>query len=555
MTQPSPPPDNVLILKPDGTIAFASRPLAGVPPDDVAGTSFYGYLASDQRDVVEDCLSRVFAGGETSECELAGLRPAATDAWFECRFSLNRGAKSPAASVVIRDVTMRHEREEALRRELEALKTGEGRSATPVPPAPNVPESPALPADNGDTDPLARFLSSVQESGEAIFVTDAETGRIVDANTTACRWLRMRRRDVLGTTERDLTLEFPLTAPPETDPALTDTRTAQRPLLVNHGQHRRRDRSTFPVEVSLTHHRIDGRLYVLAVAREIKDREHTREQLGDLERVYGTLFELCQDAVILTARDGRIENINAAAAKLLGYDRETVVAQQLQQLYRDPSDIRRFRAAVHEHGEVRELDVELRRADGSTLAARLSAVPRRGIEGEIRGYQCVVQKSGNAAPVLRRVLAPTRVAVGRSAGPRPAPPLSEVPSDGAAHGPSTVLLLAPEDRFRADLRAALQTARMRVVEAPTVGEGLRVVRDPQQPIDVALVDATWAAVDEWALLEAVQQHRPGVPVLLTQADSEHRDAAAGSENVRGTLAMPAHPLTLVQRVRNVLKGS
>lgn len=542
-----PPPDVVLILRRDGSITFASGALAAVPKADVTGTSIYQYVLEGQHDAVRSCLESIFAGAATAECELKGLRPNAPNAWFECRFSASRsGGTPPSANVVIRDITVRRQREERLREQLEALRA---RSA-PVGAA-----APVAPAglDESAADPLARFLSAVQESGEAMFVTDEATGRIVDANTTACRWLRMRRGELLGTAANGLHIEFPLLFPPASDTTLTDTRGAQRPLILNHAQHRRRDRSTFPVEVSLTRHQIEGRMYVLAVVREVKGREDAQQRVTDLERIYESLFHRTRDAVLRTARDGRIEALNAAAVALLASERENLLGRQLQQLYLEPHDVQRFREAVRQYGEVRDLRVALRRGDGSRVSVRLWAVPHRGSDGGIRGYECLLQEAAADPRRARRVSSPTHMVMRPTSPPSARTETRDGSGDSptAPHG-GAVLLLDADHQLRDESRVALETAGMQVIEAVGVGQALRAVRDPALQLDLALLDSEQAAVDEYAVLEAAQRYRPGMPVLLLGGEGGSAEEAAGQEVVRGWVRKPAHPLALLQCVREVL---
>ncbi len=57
---------------------------------------------------------------------------------------------------------------------------------------------------------LHKFRSLIDRSGEAIFVSDSVTGRIVDANETACSWLGLTRKRLLSLSIPELDLDFPL---------------------------------------------------------------------------------------------------------------------------------------------------------------------------------------------------------------------------------------------------------------------------------------------------------------------------------------------------------
>jgi len=117
------------------------------------------------------------------------------------------------------------------------------------------------------------FRTLVDKSNDAIEVVDPETLRFLDANETACSALGYSREELLSLGVFDI------------DPTVTES-TAPKTLeklresgfLVMESVHRRKDGSTFPVEVSLRRVQID-RDYVVAIARDITERRHAEEAL------------------------------------------------------------------------------------------------------------------------------------------------------------------------------------------------------------------------------------------------------------------------------------
>jgi PAS domain S-box-containing protein len=248
--------------------------------------------------------------------------------------------------------------------------------------------------------PLARFRTIIDQGDEAIMVIDPETDRFVDANQTALRWLGLKRKDLLTLTVHDVDVEFPLGFPEACTATATDKRNHQRPWVCGR-VHRRRDGTSFPVEVAVAPRRIGDRTYTLVVARESRQHRQIERAIREAEDRYHTLFNLTQDAVYLTARDGSISEVNEAALDLLGYTRQELIGLQARQLYAELPDTRLFQVSVEENGFVRDLAVRLRAKDGALISGLLTVSPRRSSGEAVGGYQCLVRLAHDDS-LLRR---------------------------------------------------------------------------------------------------------------------------------------------------------
>lgn len=238
---------------------------------------------------------------------------------------------------------------------------------------------------------LARFRTIIDQAGEAIFLVEPETGKFVDVNETGLRWLGLPRSRLLSLTIADIDVEFPMEYAETKAEHVTDTRNVDRPWMFGGGVHRRRDGSSFPVEVAVSQRRFVDRTYTLVVARESRPRRNAEHALRESEERSQTLFDLTQDAIYLTTRDGRIADVNQAAIELFGYPREEFTGLRARNLYIDAQDIRRFQEAVEEHGFVRDLAVTFQSSDGSDIPGLLTATLRHTGDGLIGGYQCLIR--------------------------------------------------------------------------------------------------------------------------------------------------------------------
>ena len=280
-------PDIVLIVKQDGTILFLNRPVPGAPDGSVVGRSFFEFVYADHQNAVRLALVRVFTDGDPDAFVCNGISPFEPDAWYHCRVAPNhRSTGVVSATIIARDITQWKRSEDKFRSEIEGLQSKIDNISA------DREEVATLLADQERREQeLSRFRKIMDQAGEAIFITDPDTGRFIDANETACRWLGQRREKLLTMGVRDLDLDFPLESPDGVADHVTDTRDANRPRVYDTGTHRRRNGTSFPVEVALAKRKFGDRQYMLVVARDVNRRHRTEQALRESEDKYRSLFE------------------------------------------------------------------------------------------------------------------------------------------------------------------------------------------------------------------------------------------------------------------------
>jgi PAS domain S-box-containing protein len=102
-----------------------------------------------------------------------------------------------------------------------------------------------------------RFHNLIENAGDAFFVHDLD-GRFVDANQWACDSLGYTREELLRLSVTDIEKNFDPAALPE----LWGQVVSGLPITLD-GRHRRKDGSTFPVEVRLGVFETGGRQLML----------------------------------------------------------------------------------------------------------------------------------------------------------------------------------------------------------------------------------------------------------------------------------------------------
>jgi PAS domain S-box-containing protein len=123
---------------------------------------------------------------------------------------------------------------------------------------------------------LSLFRALIDRSSDAIEVVDPDTLRFLDSNQKAFLELGYTRQEFLSMTVYDIDP----TLNPETL-ATARERLNKSGEFVKEGIHRRKDGSTFPVEINLSFVQLDES-YVIVVARDITARKVTEDLLRQL---------------------------------------------------------------------------------------------------------------------------------------------------------------------------------------------------------------------------------------------------------------------------------
>jgi PAS domain S-box-containing protein len=171
-----------------------------------------------------------------------------------------------------------------------------------------------------DSQPLERFRAALDHSTDSILIIDPVESRILDANETACKRLGYSRAELETMAPWDI--EERLSGAEEWADHVRTLRKSGS--LTFDGYHRRKDGTTFPVEVELSITiEDDGTEILVAVARDVTDR---RDRLRELQR-FQLAVEHAGHAIYITDTDGTIEYVNPAFEETTGYTTSEVLGR------------------------------------------------------------------------------------------------------------------------------------------------------------------------------------------------------------------------------------
>lgn len=236
---------------------------------------------------------------------------------------------------------------------------------------------------------LKLFRNLIDQSSDAIEVIEPDTLRFLDCNITAHQTLGYTREDFLSLTAFDI------------DPVIDQSTVARLkeelrklPFVIYESVHRRKDGSTFPVEINAKTIHLESDYYV-AMVRDITDRKRAEAALRDAERKYRDIFENAGEGIFQSTPDGKFIAANPALARMHGFASPEELIQGgtdiSRQLYVDPTRREDFNRQLTEQGALHGFEHQAFRKDGSKIWISVNARVVRNDEGDIQYYEGTAQ--------------------------------------------------------------------------------------------------------------------------------------------------------------------
>jgi PAS domain S-box-containing protein len=304
------------------------------------------------------------------------------------------GVARPIVRGIAHDVTDRVRAEKALRVSNDRLlKTAEERERT--------------------IRELTLFRTLLDQSNDAIKVIDPETLRFLDVNEKACTELGYNRDELLSMTVLDID--------PNADESLlarVRQQLQESGFVIMETVHRRKDGTTFPVEVNMRRVRLD-REYSVSISRDITDRKRAEDKLREFERVVENLEEM----IAVVDREHRYVLMNPACLRYRGRTMEqvagrlvkevvgaefyeTVIKEKLDECFKGRVVTYELRHEFPEMGE-RDLSLTYLPVEGAAGIDRAACVmrditERKRAEERLREFERVVENLEEMILVVNR---------------------------------------------------------------------------------------------------------------------------------------------------------
>src|SRR5580698_7897405 len=350
-------PDAMVVVNPRGDIVllnvqaekqfgYRRDELVGQKVKNIIPQGFAERLIADGLRSVEDALAQQIGTG----IELIARRKNGTEFPIEIMLSPLDSAEGILVTAAIRDISVRREAEKHL-----ALMEG-------------------------------RYRGLLEAAPDAMVVVN-QAGDIVLLNVQAEKKFGYRRDELLGQKVKNIIPEGfaeRLIA--------DDARSAADALAQQIGtgielSGRRKDGSTFPLELMLSPLESDEGILVTAAIRDISVRKAAEQHVVQMEGRYRGLLEAAPDAMVVVNQAGDIVLLNVQAEKKFGYRRDELLGQKVKNIIpegfaeRLVADAHRSAADALAQQIGTGIELSGRRKDGSEFPIEIMLSPLESDEG------------------------------------------------------------------------------------------------------------------------------------------------------------------------------
>lgn len=223
---------------------------------------------------------------------------------------------------------------------------------------------------------LSQFC--IDRAGIGIYRSD-ENGTIFSVNEYVCKSLGYTRDELRGLGVFDIDPEIT----PEIMLELKDT-LDNTGSVTHYSTHRRKDGSTFPVEITANHLHFHGKQFGISFVKDITERKRAEEALRRAKEEWERTFDSVPDLIAILDNHHGIMRVNKAMAKRLGFKPEECVGLKCYEAVHGLSGPPPFcpHVLTMTDGVIHVTEVHEERLGGDFL---VSAIPLNDERGEMTG--------------------------------------------------------------------------------------------------------------------------------------------------------------------------
>ena len=131
---------------------------------------------------------------------------------------------------------------------------------------------------------------------------------------------------------------------------------------------------------------------LLSIFREVTDRVQAEQAVQRSEKQYHELFSNAVQGIFQSTPSGKLLTANVALLKLLGYESvEEMAGIDLGALYVHPEDRKRLAQTLNEKGSCSNIELQLRRKDGTTITVLEHSRAVKGGSGNVEFFEGIIE--------------------------------------------------------------------------------------------------------------------------------------------------------------------
>jgi PAS domain S-box-containing protein len=225
-----------------------------------------------------------------------------------------------------------------------------------------------------------RFNALFHNSAFGIVVMDLE-GRILNANDLIIKSLGYDKPEITQLSIKDLVYKEDFSKSIESFQALIDgssvTSTTEERLVAKNGKKIWIRSACSKVEIS------PGQEVVMALLEDIDEEIRNRNELGEIERRFETVFNSSPTGIVISKNEGEIIHCNPAFAQMMGYSEEELLHTNiLDYTHSDDREVSEKMQSLLNRNKVQDYDLEKRylKKNGKTIWTKIwvSLIERKG---------------------------------------------------------------------------------------------------------------------------------------------------------------------------------
>jgi PAS domain S-box-containing protein len=173
-----------------------------------------------------------------------------------------------------------------------------------------------------------RYHTLMQKAAEAIFIHD-KNGKILDVNQKACQNLQYTREELLSMNIKDIS---PVA---EKNPQMDQlwSRVISGESTSFESAEKRKDQSTFPIEVALNAIEFDKEKLVIATVRDITERRQAETIIKRAYEEWQRTFDAIGDIAYVVSRDFRLVKVNKSFCQFIEKAPEEIIGKRCFEVF------------------------------------------------------------------------------------------------------------------------------------------------------------------------------------------------------------------------------